>query len=174
MPRASKSLLRRPAAVVRAALDGGVLDVAGRADLPAVGGLAHEQPGLRKRAFRRGEVAAVARAAVDVAIVVERKLDLTAMFRNRHVGRRRHAEAMAVVVTILPHGARVHDETVVAGEAHGFAAGDVLLAGRQFGEFLDRHYRVGAPALEVTDLHRVAGRTVEQVAALPLGARRIA
>ncbi len=145
--------------------------MAGRADVAAVGGLAHEQLDLGRRAFGFVQVAAVAGAAVDVAVLVQRELRRAVELGDRHVGRRRHADAVAAVA-VRPHVPGVHDVAVVAGETHGRRTRDVLGARRQLGEFLDRRDRVGAAALEVADLHRVAGGAVELVGGL-FGARRV-
>jgi hypothetical protein len=155
-------LVAAPALVVRTAPDGELVRVAGRADVAAVGGLAHERLHLGRRTIGFVQVPAVAGAAVDIAILVQLEFRRAAEFRYRHVGRWRHAETVAAIAA-FPHGPGVHDVTVVAGETHGRRTGDILCARRQLGEFLDRRDRVGAAALEVADLHRVAGRAVELV-----------
>ena len=79
---------------------------------------------------------------------------------------------MPVVFSTGPGRTRVHHEAVVAREAHGRGARDVLHTGWLFGIFLKGHYGVTAPAFEVTNLVRVTVLAVEHVGSL-FGQRRI-
>jgi hypothetical protein len=151
-------LVASPAAVVSAALDGSVFDVAGRANLAAIGGLAHERFHLGERALSFVDVTTVAGAAVDLAIVVERKFGRAVELGQGHV--------------LVPGVTRIHHEPVVAGETHARRTRDVLFACRQLGELLNRRDWISPSTFEITNLHRVAGSAVEGVGSF-LGDERL-
>ena len=71
---AFKVLVTAAALVVSTALDRHFLRVTGRTDLAAICALAHERLSLGERPFGIVDVTAMAAAAVDVAILIEREL----------------------------------------------------------------------------------------------------
>src|SRR5210317_1711340 len=100
---AFKVLVTATALIMSTALDRHFLRVTCGTDIAAICALAHERPCLCKCTFGVVDVTAMTGAAVDVAIRVERKLRRAIELRWRHVLWRRHADAVTVVVAVLPH-----------------------------------------------------------------------
>ena len=152
--------------VVGAILDPEFAGMARRTNLTTLSRLAHEWLGLPKRAFRIIQVGTVAGTAIHPAIVVHWELWRTIEHGKHHVIGRDHTNAVPVIPAVSPSLARIHDESVMAGKAHGFAAGDILLAAWQLRKLFDGHDRVGAPALEITNLRRMTGGAVKCIGCL--------
>ena len=101
-------------------------------------------------------------AAIELAILVERKQGLAITSGKLHAGWWFHPDGVGVF-SFLPEKTRVQYKTIVTGEAHTFRADDILFAGIDRGLWVEGNQGCYIFSFELGKPHDMAG------GALPVG-----